>query len=68
MRKSSDMLNFILSKKSIYDTLMFGLFPEGENSSRQTGRVTFDFHSLGSFATRIGEWASAKGKPWMNFS
>ena len=56
-------LKYSSSKKSIYDSLMFGLSPEDENSTRQTGRVTFDFHSPGSFATRIGEWASAKGKP-----
>ena len=42
---------------------MFGSFPEDENSSRQRGRVTYDFHSPGSFDTRIGEWASAKEKP-----
>ena len=56
-------LNYILSKKSIYDSLVSGLFPEDENSTRQTRRVTYDFHSPGSFDTRIGEWASAKGKP-----
>ena len=49
-------LKYILSKESIYDSLMFGLFPEDENSTRQTGRVTNDFHSPGSFDTRIGEW------------
>ena len=66
MRKSSGIcLNYILSKKkkSIYDSLMFGLFPDDENSTRQTRLVTFDFHSPGSFDTRIDEWASAKGKP-----
>ena len=57
-------LNDILSKKSIYDSLTFGLFTEDENSTCQTGRLTFDFHSPVSFALRIGEWASAKGKPW----
>ena len=56
-------LNYILSRKSIYDSLMFCLFPEDENSTRQTGRVTYDFHSPSSFDTRIGEWASAEGKP-----
>ena len=38
-------LNYVLSKKSIYDSSMFGLFPEDENSTRQIGRVTFHFHS-----------------------
>ena len=32
---------------------MFGLFPEDENSTRQTGQVTYDFHSPSSFDTRI---------------
>ena len=41
---------------------MFGLFPEDENSACQTGQVTYNFHSSGSFDTRLGEWASAKGK------
>ena len=58
------MFKLCLSKKSIYDSLIFGLCSEDENSTRQTGRVTNDFHSPGSFDTRIGEqWASAKGKP-----
>ena len=56
-------LNYILLKKSIYDSLMFGLPPEDENSTHQTGQVTYDFHSPGSFDTRIGEWVSIKGKP-----
>ena len=43
---------------------MLDLFREDENSTRQTGRVTFDFHSPGSFATHIVERASAKGKHW----
>ena len=41
---------------------MFGLFPEDENSTRLTGRGTYDFHPPGSFDTRIGEWGSAKRK------
>ena len=45
---------------------MFCLFSEDETSTRQTGRVTYDFRSPGSFDTRIGEWASAKGKPCPN--
>ena len=57
MPKSSGMF------KLYFVSLMFRLFPEDENSTRQTGRVTHDFHSPGSFATRIGEWASAKGTP-----
>ena len=36
---------------------MFGLFPGGENSTSQTGRVTYDFHSAVSFDTFIGKWA-----------
>ena len=51
-------------KKTIFDSLLFDLFPEFENSSRQTGRVTYGFHSPGSFETGIAEWASAQGKPW----
>ena len=61
--------NYILSKKKpIYNSLMFGLFPEDENSTRQTGRVTYDFQSPGSFYTRIGEWASPKGNHWEGIS
>ena len=30
-------LNYILTKKSVYDRLMFGLFPEDESSTHQTG-------------------------------
>ena len=40
---------YILSKKIIYDSLMFGLFPEDENSIHQTGRVTYDFHAPSRF-------------------
>ena len=47
---------------------MFRLFPEDENSTLQTGRETYDFHSPSSFDTRIGEWASAKGKPYIFLS
>ena len=57
-------LNYILSNKSNYGSLIFGLFPEDENSTRQTWRVTYDFHLRVSFDSRIGEWASAKGKLW----
>ena len=32
---------------------MFGLFPEVENSTHQTGWVTYNFHSHGSFDTHI---------------
>ena len=39
-------------------------FPEDENSTRQTGRVTYDFHSSNGLDTRIGEWASATFQPW----
>ena len=39
-------------------------FPEDENSTRQTGRVTCDFHSPDGLDTRIGEWASANFQPW----
>ena len=39
-------------------------FPEDENSTRQTGRVTWDFHSPDGLDTRIGEWASANFQPW----
>ena len=60
-------LTYILSKKKkikkICDSLMFCLFPEDENSTRQTGRVTYDFLSPGRLDTRIGQWASAIGKP-----
>ena len=54
-------LNHILSnkKKALYNSSIFCLFPEDENSTRQTGRETYDFYSPGS----IGEWASAKRKP-----
>ena len=38
-------------------------FPEDENSTRQTGRVTWDFHSPDGRDTRIGEWASANFQP-----
>jgi len=55
--------NYMLTKESIYDSLMFSLFPEDENSTRQTGRVIYDFHSPGSFDLRIGEWTGTKGKP-----
>lgn len=70
MRKISGMLKlyFIKKKKknrTIFDSFPSDLFPEDENSSPQTGRVTYGFHSPGSFDTHIGEWgASAKGKPW----
>ena len=53
------------NKQTSFDSLLFDLFPEFENSSRQTGRVTYDFHSPGSFDTGIAEWASAKENPEM---
>ena len=61
MRKSSGMfkLYFVKQKKALYNSSIFCLLSEDENSTRQTGRETYDFHSPGS----IGEWASAKGKP-----
>ena len=46
-------------KKSPYDSFIFGFFPGDENSTRQTGRVTYNFYSPGQLAS----WASAKGKP-----
>lgn len=69
MRKGSGMLIWYYVKKkknkqTIFDSLLFGLFPEFENSSRQTGRVTYGFHSPGGFDTGIAQWASAQGKPW----
>ena len=39
-------------------------FPGDENSTRQTGQVTCDFHSSDVLDTRIGEWASANFQPW----
>ena len=42
---------------------MFGLFSGDENSTRQTGRVTYCFHSPFSFDTCVDESASVKGKP-----
>ena len=41
-------------------------FPEDENSTRQTGRVTCDIHSPDGLDTRIGEWASANFQPCIN--
>ena len=38
-------------------------FPENENCTRQTGRVTCDLHSPDGLATCIGEWASADFQP-----
>ena len=35
-------------------SLMFWLCPGDQNSTRQTGRVTYDFHSPGSFALAVG--------------
>ena len=49
--------------KKLYDSLMFGLFPEDKNSTHQTAQVTSNFHLLGNFASCIGEWARTKGKP-----
>ena len=37
---------------------MLGLFLGDENSTHQTGQVTYHFHLPVSFDTRIGEWAS----------
>lgn len=56
MWKSSGMFKLYFFKKkeeSIYDNLMFDLFPEDDNSTRQTGRATFVFLSPGRFDTRI---------------
>ena len=40
MRKSRGMFKlYLVKKKIIYDSLIFGLFPEDENSTRQTGRI-----------------------------
>ena len=44
---------FKKKEESIYDNLMFDLFPEDDNSTRQTGRATFVFLSPGRFDTRI---------------
>ena len=58
-------LNNILSKKtnkSIYDSLMFILFPEDENTTRHTRWMTYDFYSRDTFEY---EWESTKGKPWL---
>ena len=41
---------------------MFGLFPEDENSARQTGWVTYDFHSPGSCDIHISKWVCAKSQ------
>ena len=35
--------NYILSKTSIYNSLMFGLFPGDENCTRQTQQETYEF-------------------------
>lgn len=60
MRKISGMLKLYFvqktkQSKTIFDSFLSDLFPEDENSSLQTGRVTYGFHSPGSFGTRIGE-------------
>ena len=53
--KSSGMFKlYFVKEKSFYDSLMFGLFPVDENSTPQTRWLTYDFHSPGSFDTRIG--------------
>lgn len=64
IRKGSGMLvwYYVKKKKTIFDSLLFDLFPEFENSSRQTGRVTYGFHSPGSFETGIAEWASERSR------
>ena len=38
-------------------------FPEDENSTHKTRRVTCDFHSPDRLDTRIGEWASVNFQP-----
>ena len=63
MRKSSGMLKFYFVKKTNLQQFKFCLIPEDENSTRQTGRETYDFHSPGECQTHIDEWASDKWKP-----
>lgn len=40
------MLNYTMSKKQVYHSLMFGLFSKDENSTCQTGKVTYNFIRL----------------------
>ena len=56
-------VKFYFVKKTNLQQFKFCLIPEDENSTRQTGRETYDFHSSGECQTRIDEWASDKWKP-----
>lgn len=64
IRKSSGMFKSYFAKEMNLWQCNVCLFHEDENSTWQTGWVTYNFHSPGRFNTCIGEWVSTKGIPW----